>query len=245
MGSRAAKRWPTLHTCHPTHSAFQWSTAANVPDPAVVHREHPHAVGPPHDVGCRGDDGPGVEQRIALAPAMGRKESVRSHHAQHTGAGDADPIQYPQPRVHLPMALALERRPSEVGANGRQQLLVRAGRLRPAARRALALLPTSRTSPPRVEGRTRALPHSTHPVDSIAAPAARGGRGAHRRDLRIGKGRRRSAARARSRSSSLSIDNSPMCRLAASSSAASGSPACAFRPSSRPASARAFHASRR
>ena len=30
MGSRAAKRWPTLHTCHPTHSAFQWSTAANV-----------------------------------------------------------------------------------------------------------------------------------------------------------------------------------------------------------------------
>ena len=30
MGSRAAKRWPTLHTCHPTHAAFQWSTAANV-----------------------------------------------------------------------------------------------------------------------------------------------------------------------------------------------------------------------
>ena len=30
MGSSAAKRLPTLHTCHPTHSAFQWSTAAKV-----------------------------------------------------------------------------------------------------------------------------------------------------------------------------------------------------------------------
>ena len=30
MGSRAANRLPTLHTCHPTHSAFQWSTAAKV-----------------------------------------------------------------------------------------------------------------------------------------------------------------------------------------------------------------------
>ncbi len=29
-GLRAAKRFPTLHTCQPTHSAFQWSTAAKV-----------------------------------------------------------------------------------------------------------------------------------------------------------------------------------------------------------------------
>ena len=26
MGSSAAKRFPTLQTCHPTHSAFQCST---------------------------------------------------------------------------------------------------------------------------------------------------------------------------------------------------------------------------
>ena len=28
IGSNAAKRLPILHTCHPTHSAFQCSTAA-------------------------------------------------------------------------------------------------------------------------------------------------------------------------------------------------------------------------
>ena len=54
--------------------------------------------------------------------------------------------------------------------------------------------------------------------------ARRGGRRAHRRDLRIAKGRRCSAARARSRSSSISIDSSPMCRFAASSTSATGSP---------------------
>ena len=93
-------------------------------------------------------------------------------------------------------------------------------------------------SPPRVERRARPLPRSTHPLETLAPSRRRGGRSAHRRDLRVAKGRRHSAARARSRNSSISIDSSPMWRLAASSSAASGSPACAFRPSSRPASAR-------
>ena len=75
-------------------------------------------------------NGPVVELRIALAPAVGREQPVRAHHAQHSGPGDADPVQDPQPRVHLPMTLALERRASEVRANGRQQLFVRVGRRR-------------------------------------------------------------------------------------------------------------------
>ena len=89
------------------------------PDPAVVHRERPHAVGPPHNVRRRGDDGPVVELRIALAPAVGREQPVRAHHALHSGPGDADPVQDPQPRVHLPMTLALERRARKVRSMGR------------------------------------------------------------------------------------------------------------------------------
>ena len=91
---------------------------------------------------------PSVELRIALAPAVGREQPVRAHHAQHSGPGDADPVQDPQPRVHLPMTLALERRASEVRANGRQQLFVRVGRRRPAPCR-LAPLPAPRPRPPR------------------------------------------------------------------------------------------------
>ena len=143
------------------------------------------------------------------------------------------------------MALALERGAGQVAANGRQQLRIRQGGRRPAAPRPLTPRWAPHTSPPRVERRARPLPRATHPLDTVAPPRRCGGRRAHRRDLRVAKGRRRSAARARSRSSSFSIDSSPMCRLAASSSATSGSPACAFRPSSRPASARPFHASRR
>ena len=133
---------------------------------------------------------PSVELRIALAPAVGREQPVRAHHAQHSGPGDADPVQDPQPRVHLPMTLALERRASEVRANGRQQLFVRVGRRRPAPCR-LAPLPAPRPRPPCVVGRPRALPGLTHPLDPVPAFRGRGGRGAHRRDLRIGKGRRR------------------------------------------------------
>ena len=128
-------------------------------------------------------------------------------------------------------------------ANGRQKLRIRQCGRRPAARRAITPLWAPQTSPPRVERRARPLPRSTHPLETVAPSRRRGGRSAHRRDLRVAKGRRHSAARARSRNSSISIDSSPMWRLAASSSAASGSPACAFRPSSRPASARACHAS--
>ena len=97
----------------------------------------------------------------------------------------------------------------------------------------------------RLDHRPPRLDLAQYPLETIAPSRRRGGRCAHRRDLRGANGRRRSAARARSRNSSISIDSSPMWRLAASSSAASGSPACSFRPSSRPPSARACHASRR
>ena len=112
---------------------------------------------------------PSVELRIALAPAVEREQPVRAHHAQHSGPGDADPVQDPQPRVHLPMTLALERRASEVRANGRQQLFVRVGRRRPAPCR-LAPLPAPR------HGRAPAAvppPSTASQCDAWPCPAPR------------------------------------------------------------------------
>ena len=186
------------------------------PDPAVVHGEDPHAVGPPHDLGRQGDDGPVVELRIALAATVRRQQPLRSHHAQHLRLGDADPIQEPQPRVDLAVALALEGGPGQIRANRREQLLIREQGLGTASRGDVALPPALRLSAPRVERRARALPRPTHPLEAIPPPGGRGGRRAHRRDLRIGKGRRRSAARARSRSSSFShrqLPNVPLGRV--------------------------------
>ena len=87
------------------------------------------------------------------------------------------------------------------------------------------------------------LSHSR--LDPVGAPRGLGERGAHRRDLRIAQGRRCSAARARSRSSSFSIDSSPMCRVAASSASATRSPWRACKPRSRPATARSRQSSSR
>ena len=77
-------------------------------------------------------DGPVVAFRIALAPAVGREQPVGSHHAEQPRPGDPNPVDDPQARMHLPMALALERRPGQVGANRREQLLVREQGLGPA-----------------------------------------------------------------------------------------------------------------
>ena len=215
------------------------------PDPAVLRGEHPHAVGPPHDVGRRGDNRPLVRLHLTRPPAGRREQPLRAHHAQHPRPGDSDPVEDPQPRVDRAMALALERGAGQGAANGRQQLRIRQCGRRPAAPRAITPLWAPQTSPPRVERRARPLPRATPPLETVAPPRRRGGRSAHRRDLRDAQGRRHSAARARSRNSAISLDSSPLWRVAASRSAASGAPPCACRPRSSPASARACHASRR
>ena len=71
--------------------------------------EHPHAVGAPHEVGRRGDNGPLVHFHLTLPPAVGREQPLRAHQAQHPRPGDPDPVEDPQPRVDLAMALTLER----------------------------------------------------------------------------------------------------------------------------------------
>ena len=131
-----------------------------------------------------------------LVPSCAFREQPLAHHAQHPRPGDSDPVEDPQPRV-LAMApwngerarsvrIRQQSDSSARGAPGHHPALGAANK--PAARRA----------------RARPIPRSTHPLETIAPPRRRGGRSAHRRD----KGRRHSAARARSRNSSISIDSS-------------------------------------
>ena len=196
IGSSAANRLPTLHTCHPTHSAFQCSTGED-PAPPVVQREDPHAVGAPHHVRRLRDDRPGMYPRGALAAAVRGEQLVRPHHPQH-----------PRPRDPDPVRSAAARGPSDGPrpgtASGRdrperlQQRRVRHRGRRTPPRGLLALVPLLLACLPGVERRARALPRLTHALDPVGAPRGLGERGAHRRDRRIAKGRRCSAARARS-----------------------------------------------
>ena len=47
------------------------------PDPAVVQRKHPHAVGAPHDVRRLCDDRPVMDRRPALTSAVRGEQPVR------------------------------------------------------------------------------------------------------------------------------------------------------------------------
>ena len=186
-----------------------------------------------------------MHPRGALAAAVRGEQLVRPQHPQHPRPRDPDPVQDPQPRVDRPMALALERRAVEIGLHRLQQRRVRHRGRRTPPRGLLALVPLLLACLPGVERRARALPRLTHALDPVGAPRGLGERGAHRRDLRIAHGRRCSAARARSRSRSFSIDSSPMCRVAASSVSATRSPWRACTPRSRPATARSRQSSSR
>ena len=237
IGSSAANRLPTLHTCHPTHSAFQCSTAVKI---------QPH---PSSNVKTRTPSVPHITfgACVTIVPACTRAAPWRPRCGESslcvriTRSTRVRATRIPSKicsRVDLPMALALERRAVEIGLNRLQQRRVRHRGRRTPPRGLLALVPLLLACLPGVERRARALPRLTHALDPVGAPRGLGERGAHRRDLRIAKGRRCSAARARSRSSSFSIDSSPMCRFAASSASATRSPWRACKPRSRPATAR-------
>ena len=101
------------------------------------------------------------------------EQPLGAHHAQHSRPGDPDPVEDPQPRVDLAMALALERGAGQVAANGRQQLRIRQCGRRPPAYRASTPRWALQTSPSRVERRARPFPHSTPARDHSAAPTSR------------------------------------------------------------------------
>ena len=88
IGSRAAKRLPTLHTCQPTHSACQWST--DVQDDGQVeearHGRHVGDIGDPEAVRRLRFEAPldPIRCRPGLSPRPPKRIGVHE-----TGAADS------------------------------------------------------------------------------------------------------------------------------------------------------------
>ena len=56
------------------------------PAPAVLHREHPNAIGAPHEVRGMSDDLTVMGISATAAAAMGREQIVLAHQAEHPRA---------------------------------------------------------------------------------------------------------------------------------------------------------------
>ena len=214
---------------------------AEQPDLAILHGDDLGGVGGPHDVRCRGDDVAVVRGVGAAAGAVRRQQRVLPHQPQHALAGDAHAIEGAQPGPDLAVSLAGPGRAGEVGLDGIEQRRVGDGRLRPAwlGRRCWRVALGLRLARG-IEGRARLLPDVTDADDAVALAGGRGGRIGHQRDLRRAKGPGRSM---RERSSSFSIDSSPMRRIAAASSTLAGSPSRSLSAPSSAASALVRHCS--
>src|SRR5512134_786707 len=210
------------------------------PDPALVERLDPDAIGAPHLVGTVGLDRTVVRDGLAPRPPMRRQQRVLAHQTQHAGARDADVAQNTQPCPDLAMAFAGERRRFEISANGRQQLGIRYLGLRAASLRVQGHHLRRFASLLGVERRARKLEHPTDTLQAVTLAGLSGGLAAHRDDLRPAKGR---LARLSFCRISTSMTSSPMRRLASSSCFSTGSFSRSLRPASIPASARSRHRS--
>ena len=67
----------------PTHSEVPMLDGGEDPAPAVVHREHPNAIGAPHEVRGMSDDLTVNGIAATVAAAMGREQIVPAHQAEH------------------------------------------------------------------------------------------------------------------------------------------------------------------
>ena len=156
------------------------------PAPAVVHREHPNAVGAPHEVRGMSDDLTVMGIAATAAAAMGREQVVLAHQAEHPLAGNPDVATDPKPSPNLAVALALPGRCLQVGLDGHQQRLVRDRGLRSPTlcRRPLGVL-AGRHGVERGAGQT---PGGADPPQAVGQARAGRGGGTHRRDFRRPKG---------------------------------------------------------
>src|SRR3954447_20067259 len=149
-----------------------------------------------------------------------------AHQPQHPLARDLDAVHRSQSGPHLAVALAGPGRAGEVGADGREQVLVRDGGLRAAACRARPRSGLGRAGLLRgVERGPWDLPDLADPRDTVAAAGGWGGHVGHYRDLLRAKGPGRSIL---ARSSSISMLNSPIRCMAAASWPSAGSVSRSF-----------------
>ena len=158
------------------------------PAPAVVHREHPNAIGAPHEVRGMSDDLTVMGIAATAAAAMGREQIVLAHQAEHPLAGNPDVATDPKPSPDLAVALALPGRCLQVGLDGHQQSLVRDRGLRSPALCWWALSGGLLPGFHGVERGTGKTPGRTDPLEAVGQTRAGRGGGTHRRDLRRPKG---------------------------------------------------------
>ena len=210
------------------------------PAPAVVHREHPNAIGAPHEVRGMSDDLTVMGIAATAAAAMGREQIVLAHQAEHPLAGNPDVATDPKPSPDLAVALALPGRCLQVGFDRHQQRLVRDRGLRSPTlcRRLLGVLAGGHG----VERGAGHAPGGADPPQAVGQTRAGRGGGTHRRDLRRPKGPKVSVLAS---SSSTCMVNSPIRFMALSSSACTGSPLRCLSEASIPPIAFSRHCSSR
>ena len=157
------------------------------PAPAVVHREHPNAIGAPHEVRGMSDDLTVMGIAATAAAAMGREQIVLAHQAEHPLAGNPDVATDPKPSPDLAVALALQGDASRSASIATSSAWSRSRASVPDALPAAA-----RRAGRRSWRRTRSGPCPRRRRPAAGRRPARAGRGGgtHRRDLRRPKGRR-------------------------------------------------------
>src|SRR3954451_13082395 len=164
-----------------------------------------------------------------------------AHQPQYPLARDPDGVHRPPPGPHPAGAPARPGRAGEVGADGREQVLVRDGGLRAAPCRARPRSGLGRAGLLRgVERGPWDVPDLADPRATIAAAGDWGGHVGHYRDLLRAKGPGRSIL---ARSSSFSMLSSPIRCMAAASWPSAGSASRSFRAPSSAASAFCRHCS--
>ena len=152
------------------------------PAAAVVHREHPNAIGAPHEVRGMSDDLTVMGIAATAAAAMGREQIVLAHQAEHPLAGNPDVATDPKPSPDL-AALALPGHASRSASSHQSAWSEIAGfgprRFEAAARRAGPGMGRTRSGP---------CPRRSDPPQAVGQTCAGRGGGTSSPHLRRPKG---------------------------------------------------------
>src|ERR687886_2271553 len=207
------------------------------PGPAFSEGHGLGHVGAPHHVHRGGGDGAVVRALLGTADPVWREQAVLAHQTPDPPGRGAD-AGIAQAGPDLAVALAMQARAEDLGADMLEQLGIGAGPDRTAAHRA----GWCRGSGRRAMAVDRGAGEVPDPGDPGQAVGAAGGRGdglAHRLGLRRTKGRPPSRAAIFPSSSSLAMVTSPSLALRRSNSSSRPSRSRSFIAASAPASARA------
>jgi hypothetical protein len=134
-GSSASKRLPERAAWLPTHSPEQWSTATNTRARPFSEGHGLGHVGAPHHVHRRGGDGAVMGALLRTADPVLREQAVLAHQAPDPPGRGAE-AGMAQPGPDLAVALAMQARAEDLGADVLDQRGIGAGPDRTSACRA-------------------------------------------------------------------------------------------------------------